>query len=94
MGEIYSLSGPSVEMLGAPPSALDQQCAQQVKVPLVVGAVSRIGGVGVGLFGTYKLLKGRGAAGVVSLLGAGILWFAGGQLMAAAARGFESCRKS
>lgn len=93
MAEIYTLSGAPYE-LGAPPSALDMECAQKVKVPLIVGSVARVGSVGVGLFGTYKLLKGKGAAGIVSLLGAGVLWFAGGQLMGAAARGFESCRKS
>ncbi len=93
MAEIYTLSGAPYE-LGAPPSATDIECAQKVKVPLILGSVTRVGSVGVGLFGTYKLLKGKGAAGVVGLLGAGILWVAGGQLMNAAARGFESCRKT
>ncbi len=92
MSEIYTLSDAGDEF-GAAPTELDQQCAMKVKVPLVAGAVARIGGVGVGLFGTYKLLKGRGAAGVVALLGAGVLWFSGGALMRSAAAGFESCRK-
>lgn len=82
-----------MDELGAAPPAVDVACAQQVKPLLLTGAVTRISGVGVGLFGTYKLLKGKGAAGVVGLLGAGVLWFAGGALVNAAARSFESCRK-
>lgn len=94
MNEVYTISGPpvdEVEVLGAV-SALDQQCAQKVKVLVVAGGASVIGGVGVGLFGTYKLLKGRGAAGAVGLLGAVALWVAGGALMRTAALGFQKCR--
>jgi len=92
MAEVFTLSGP-IE-LGATVSPTDLECAEKVKLPLVIGGVSRIAGVGVGLFGTYKLLKGRGAAGVVAVLGAAILWFEGGRLMAASARRFEACRKN
>ncbi len=89
MAEIYTLSGTS---FGAPPSATDVQCAQQARPLFLTGSVTGLSSVPVALFGTYKLLKGRGAAGIVSLLGAGALYFAGQQLMAAAARSFQACR--
>lgn len=92
MAEIYTLSGP-VDEFGAAPPAVDIACAQQVKPLLLVGAATRVGGVGVSLFGAYKLMKGKGAAGAVGLLGAGVLWFAGGMLIRAAADSFEACRK-
>jgi len=93
MAEIYTLSGPMDEF-GAAVTPLDQTCARNVAPSVILGAGARIGSVGVGLFGTYKLLKGKGAAGVVGLLGAGVLWFAGGALMKAAAAEFEDCRKA
>ncbi len=93
MAEIYTLSGPVDNEFGAAPPAVDIACAEQVKPLLLVGAATRISGVGVSLFGAYKLMKGKGAAGAVGLLGAGILWFAGGMLVRAAENSFESCRK-
>ena len=91
MAEIYTLSGS--DYLGAAPSTTDIECAEQARPLLVTGAVTGLSSVPVALFGTYKLLKGRGAAGIVSLLGAGALYFAGRQLMSAAGRSFEACRK-
>lgn len=94
METIFTISGPpvsEVEVLGdAPP--LDVMCAQKVKPLLVGGSVAVVSGVGVGLFGTYKLLKGRGAAGIVGLLGAVALWIGGGAAIRVAAAGFQKCR--
>jgi hypothetical protein len=90
MAEIYTLSGSS---FGAAPTETDFACADEARPLVVTGAVTGLSSVPVALFGTYKLLKGRSAAGIVSLLGAGALYFAGRQLMTAAARSFEACRK-
>lgn len=74
------------------PTPNDAACARQVAPAVYAGAAARVAGVGTGLFGTYKLLKGKGATGVVSLLGAGVLWIAGGAMMNAAAKVFQTCR--
>lgn len=68
-------------------------CAQQVKGSIYTGTALRIGGIGVGLFGTYKLFKKSWAAGVVSMLGAGVAWWLGGGMIGAGARTFEACRR-
>ncbi len=96
MAEIFTLSGaPVVELMGfgAAPPQTDIDCAQKVRVPVIMASVSAVASVGVGLFGTYKLLKGKGATGIVALLGAGFLFFAGNRLVAAAGQSFEECRK-
>lgn len=95
MDEVFTLSGADVAApfyLGAPP-AIDVECAQKVKTALVIGAVTTVSSVPVGLFGVYKLMKGNGAVGVTSLLATGALFFVGRMLMASAAKGFEVCRK-
>lgn len=90
--EVFSISGADY----APPylgdAATDQVCAQKVKSLVIAGGVARVGGIGVGLFGTYKLFKANWAAGIVSLIGAGVLWASGGRLFGAAAAGFQQCR--
>jgi hypothetical protein len=89
MAEIYTLSGSS---FGAPPTETEIECAEKTRPLLVTGAVTGLSSVPVALFGTYKLLRGRSAAGIVGLLSAGALYFAGRQLMGAAARSFQACR--
>ena len=69
-------------------------CAQQVKGAVYTGTALRLGGIGVGLFGTYKLFKKSWAAGVVSMLGAGVAWFIGGSLIGGSAAAFETCRRA
>ena len=92
MAEIYTLSGPDAGV--TVPSTHDLDCAEQVKPMLIIGGVTKVASVGVGLFSTYKLLKGRGAAGITGLLGTAVLWFAGSALISASARGFEACRRT
>jgi len=89
MAEVFTISGAeSYEMNG--PS--DQQCASRSAPVLVAGGLVRIGAVPLGLFGTYKLFKANWAAGVTSMLGAGIMWFFGGKLVNAALKSFDQCR--
>jgi hypothetical protein len=89
--EIFTISGPEVQLLG-PPSAQDAACAQQVKSIVIAGGVARVGAVPIALFGAYKGFKKNGAAAAVSLIAAAAFWFAGGRLMVAAAQGFQKCR--
>lgn len=90
MSEIYTLSGPDV---GTSLTDKEMMCAEDVRGLVITGAATGLSSVPVALFGTYKLLKGRSAAGIVSLLSAGALYFGGRALMTAAARSFEACRK-
>lgn len=107
MPEVYSLSGAADEQPadlfnrlkanykppGGPLTPLDRTCAEQVKIPVIMAGAARIGSVGVGLFGTYKLLKGRGAAGITAILGGGALWLLSSALLSAAERSFDECRR-
>jgi hypothetical protein len=91
--EIFTISGADYESPASlQDAATDEMCAQKVKSLVIAGGAARVGGIGVGLFGTYKMLKTNWAAGVVSLIGAGILWAGGGVLVRAAAQGFQQCR--
>lgn len=95
--EIFTISGPPDSCLQGDcfgDAALDQRCAQNIKSLVIAGGAARIGAVPVALFGTYKLLKTNWAAGVVSLLGAAVLWGSGGRLIRAAALSFQQCRGS
>lgn len=69
-------------------------CAQQVKGGVYTGTALTVGGIGVGLFGTYKLLKKNWAAGVVSMIGASITWAIGRSMINSSAAAFESCRRT
>lgn len=93
MAEIYTLSGP-LDEFGDAVAPHDAECAREVATAVYVGAGARVAGVGTALFGTYKLLKGKGAVGTVGLLGAVVLWFAGGAIVRAAAQSFDTCRKN
>lgn len=90
--EIFTISGAEYTPPYLGDAATDQMCAQKVKSLVIAGGVARVGAVPVALFGTYKLFKTNWAAGVVSLIGAAILWGAGGRLVTAAALGFQQCR--
>lgn len=107
MESVYTISGsPSEDVqlldygydypsgyLGAV-SAHDQMCAEQVRVPFVAGVISTVGALPVGLFGVYKTIRaGNRAAGVVSLLGAGLLFVVGRALVASSGRQFQACQK-
>jgi hypothetical protein len=106
MESVFTISGPPADgvqlldydaypggYLGAV-SAHDQMCAQQVKVPFIAGALSTAAGVPAGLFGIYKTLRsGNRALGVVSLLGAVLLFGAGRVLLASSAKSFQACQK-
>jgi hypothetical protein len=93
MNEIFTLSGADAPFYLAAPPAIDVECAQKVKTVLVVGSLTTISAVPVGLFGTYKLIKGKGAAGITALLAMGALFFVGRTLVASSAKAFDTCRK-
>ncbi|OHD23751.1 MAG: hypothetical protein A2Y38_23555 [Spirochaetes bacterium GWB1_59_5] len=91
--EIFTISGADYESPASlQDAATDEMCAQKVKSLVIAGGVARVGAVPVALFGTYKMFKAHWAAGVVSLIGASILWAGGGSLVRAAAQGFQQCR--
>ena len=90
MAEVFTISGAEPYEMGAA-SAMDVDCANQVKGTLIAGAVMKVGALPVGLFGTYKLFKAHWAAGVTALVGTGLLWFIGGGLVASSARTFANC---
>lgn len=94
MAEVFTIAGPpvdSVEVLGAP-TVHEMECAQEVKVPFLLGAGIEIAAVPTALFGGYKLLKKRPAAGVTALIASGLLYFIGMSVVRRAAEQFESCR--
>jgi hypothetical protein len=99
MAEIYTISGSEMDTIdgfgdfGATADA-EKACAQQVKVPFFAGTAAQLTAVPVGLFGTYKMLKKQPAAGIVAVLGAAILWFAGNRVMASSVRQFDACRRA
>lgn len=95
MPEVITINGANgFDELGADPTQHDIACAQQVKGTLLVGSVIAVSSVPAGLFGVYKLVRGKPGAGIASLLIAGALGFFGSLLVSGAAQGFERCRKS
>ena len=96
MESVFTIAGVNdyVEM-GAPapaPTPTDLMCAQTVKPLFVAGGLGIVAGFGTGLFGTYKLLKGKGAAGATGLIAAAVLWVAGGMMVRSATARFAACR--
>lgn len=77
--------------LGTTPAEL--ACAEKVKAPLVAAGFCTLGMAGTGLFGVYKLFKGKPAAGVTAIVGAGIVYFIGAALATSAALQFDNCTK-
>lgn len=75
--------------LGTTPEEL--ACAEKVKAPLVAAGACTLGMAGTGLFGVYKLFKGRPAAGVTALVGAGLIYLVGATLATAAAKTYLAC---
>lgn len=93
MAEVFTISG--ADPYGTEFGASDVECAQEVKVPAVVGIVSRLGALPVGAYGVYRTIKpsasGTRASGVVGLVAAAALWYFGGRLFNSAARRFAGC---
>ena len=80
-----------VTMLGAS-SPQDVMCAEQVKGLLYASAGATLSTIGLGLFGVYKLFKGKPAAGVTGLV-AGAITLGIGRVMAGTmAAKFEACK--
>ncbi len=94
MPEVFTINGAGYNELGADPTAHDIDCAKQVQTTLLAGSVAAVSAVPAGLFGVYKLVRGKPGAGIASLLIAGGLGFFGSLLVSGAAQGFERCRKS
>lgn len=90
--EVYTISGPDVELLG-PPTAAETACAKQVAPLFIAGAGAQLVSAPVVLFGTYKLFKKSPAAGVTGLVAGLALFFAGRRIVQAAAAGYERCVK-
>jgi hypothetical protein len=90
--EVYTISGPDVELLG---SLTPQQatCAKQSAPVVIAGVGARVLSVPVALFGTYKLFKKSPAAGVTGLLVGVAMWLAGTRLVNAAEAAYERCLK-
>src|SRR5580704_9242570 len=76
-------------MHGSTPQQI--MCAEEVKGEFYGSIGCALGMVGTGLLGVYKIFKGKPAAGVTSLVGAGILYFVGGALATVAADKFTAC---
>lgn len=75
--------------LGSTPQEI--ACAEKVKAPMVVAGGCTLGMIGSGLFGVYKLFKGRPAAGVTAVVGAGIFYLVGGAFATSAAATYLAC---
>ena len=80
-----------VSILRGASSPAELACAEQVKGEFYGAVGCSLGMVGTGLLGVYKIFKGKPAAGVTSLVGAGLLYFVGGALATAAAKQFDAC---
>lgn len=80
-----------VTMLGAS-SPTDVMCAQQVKGAFYGAAGCTVGAVGGGLFGVYKLFKGKPAAGVTGLIASVLVLGLGRVLAQSAATRFTACQ--
>lgn len=80
-----------VTMLGAS-SPKDVMCAEQVKGAIYGAAGCTAGTLGLGLFGVYKLFKGKPAAGVTGLVAGGIVLWIGRALATSAALRFKNCQ--
>ena len=94
MAEVFTIAGPpvdEVEVLGAP-TVREVECAQEVKATFLVGAGIELAAVPTALFGGYKLMKKRPAAGVTAVVAAGLMYFIGLRIVRQAADQFESCR--
>ena len=97
MESVFTIAGAADDyvQIAAPPDGptpTDLMCAQTVKPLFIFGSFGVVAGFGTGLFGTYKLLKGKGAAGVTGLVAAGVLWLAGGMMVRSATARFAACR--
>ena len=79
-----------VTVLGAVSTPTEIACAEKVKAPTYLAAGSTLGMVGTGLFGVYKIFKGRPAAGVTALVGSGLLYIVGATFAKAATLQFEN----
>ena len=75
--------------LGTTPQEI--ACAEKVKAPMVAAGACTLGMAGTGLFGVYKIFKGKPAAGVTALVGAGIIYLVGATLATAAAKTYLAC---
>ena len=80
-----------VTMLGAT-SPQDLACAEKVKAPLYTAAGCTVSTVGLGLFGVYKLFKGKPAAGVTGFVAAALTLGLGRVLATSAALQFKNCQ--
>lgn len=80
-----------VTMLGSTPAEI--ACAEKVKAPMVAAGFCTLGMAGTGLFGVYKIFKGKPATGATAILGAGIIYVIGAALATSAAKAFEACTK-
>jgi len=89
MAEVFTISGPpEVQLLG--PAAGSAPCPN-AKTLAIAGGVSRIGSLGLGGYGAYKMFQKGWAPGVLSLVGAAALWFSGSRLLTAAQLAREAC---
>lgn len=92
--DVEFLGGPAdefVQLMDAPPPN-DVMCAQQVKGSVMFAAGATVGTLGVGLYGVYKLFKGRPAAGVTALVASILTLGIGRAVAVSAAQRFETCR--
>jgi hypothetical protein len=93
--QIYPITAPTsdVEIMGfGASSPADVVCAEQVKGSIFVAAGCTVGAVGTGLFGVYKLFKGKPAAGVTSLVATALVFGLGRVLAQSAATRFTACQ--
>lgn len=89
MAEVFTISGPpEVQLLG--PATGSASCPNADTL-MIAGGVSRIGSLGLGGYGTYKMFKKGWAPGILSLVGAAALWFSGSRLLTAARLSREAC---
>ena len=58
---------------------------------MVVAGVCTLGMAGTGLLGVYKLFKGKPAAGVTAMVGAGLIYLVGAAVATSAAKTYEAC---
>jgi len=75
--------------LGSTPA--EMACAEKVKAPTLLAGGCTLGMVGTGLFGVYKLFKGKPATGVTAFVGAGVFYIIGAAFATAATKAFEAC---
>lgn len=87
MAEVFTISGPADTI----PNPVELPDCPNARTLRIAGGVTRVGSLGLGGYGAYKMFKKGWAPGLLSLVGATALWFSGSRLLKAAGLADEAC---